>query len=107
MEPLVHLLDEGVRDVGSGAVGLKVPVNKRPELNQMMAKISDSLTAINKHLNKCADVLDTTDSDNLVIAQEAAEIVDEAAKAEKARAETVKVFGNLGEPGTYEMRNKK
>jgi len=105
MEPLVHLLDEGLKDINSGAVELKVPVAKKPELDRMTAKIGDSLAAINKHLNTCADVLDTNDSDNLIIADQARAIADEVAKAEDVRRQAVKMFGNLGEPGTYEMRD--
>jgi hypothetical protein len=106
MEPLVHLLDEGWRDVSSGTVKLKVPAVKRSVLDRMMAEIGDSLTAINKHLNKCADVLDTTDSVNLIIAHEAAGIAAEVSKAEQVRTRTFKIFGNVGAPGTYEMRSK-
>jgi hypothetical protein len=104
MEPLVKLLDEAFKDVSTGAVELKVPPNKKALLDRMLVQITDSIASINTHLNKCAEVLDTSDSGNKVIAQEAASIVSEVSKAERVRAKTVLLFGNLGEPGTYEMR---
>jgi len=106
MEPLARLLDEGWRDASEEAVELKVPADKKPVLDRMMAKIGDSVTAINEHLNKCADVLDTTDSGNIVIAHEAVAIASEVSKAEQVRAKAVRMFGNLGEPGTYTRRSK-
>jgi ABC-type hemin transport system substrate-binding protein len=81
-----------------------VPTNKKAVLDRMLVQITDSIASINTHLNKCAEVLDTSDSGNKVIAQEAASIVSEVSKAERVRAKAVLLFGNLGEPGTYEMR---
>jgi hypothetical protein len=83
-----------------------VPADKKPVLNQLMAEMTESVAAINKHLNKCADLLDTTESGNLIIARESAGIASEAAKAEEIRVKTVKMFGNLGEPGTYQIHDK-
>lgn len=107
MEPLAKLLDEGSRDVTSGAVELKVPADKKPALDHLMAEMSERITAINQHLNKCADLLDTTESGNLIIARESAGIASDAAKAEEIRVQAVKMFGNLGEPGTYQINDKK
>jgi hypothetical protein len=106
MEPLVNLLDEALKDVRTGAVDLKVPAHKKAVLDHMMTEIADSITSINKHLTTCAEVLDTNEGGNIVIAQEATAIVSEAAKAERVRAKTVLLFGNLGEPGSYEMHKR-
>jgi hypothetical protein len=104
MEPLVHLLDDALKDALSGAYEMKVPAEKKASLDHMMKDISGSVGEINKHLNKCADVLNNADVSNTLIAREAAAIASETLKAEQVRAQEVKLFGNLGEPGTYAIK---
>src|SRR6202034_4099066 len=65
MEPLVNLLDGAFNDVRTGAVDLKVPPHKKSLLDRMMTEIGDSITSINTHLTKCAEVLDTNEGGNI------------------------------------------
>jgi hypothetical protein len=107
MEPLLGLLQEAFREVKSGEVILKVPQKKSAELIALESQVGECLASMNNHLNKCAAVLDSDEVGNVIVAQEAEGIAADASKAEEIRQKTVKAFGNLGAPGTYEMHSDK